>query len=95
MRSALHCGAARKHLAACTPDVICIDVGLPDQSGYELCEYIRGPLDLRDVPILMTSECGTAPEMAYAEDAGGTAFLCKPFAKRELGRRVLGFFEAA
>ena len=50
VRFALHCGAARQHLAAVTPDVICIDVGLPDQSGYELCEYIRGPLDLRTCP---------------------------------------------
>ena len=42
----------------------------------------------------MTSDCGTAPDMAYAEDAGGTHFLCKPFARRELGLRVLGFFDA-
>jgi DNA-binding response OmpR family regulator len=81
--SAHHYDAALLHLAARTPHVISIDVGLPAQSGYELCEYIRGPLGLANVPIIITSEWGYSDDMAFAEAAGGNAFLRKPFSARQ------------
>ncbi len=81
--SAQHYDAALVHLAAHTPHVIAIDVRLPAQSGYALCEYIRGPLGLADVPIIVTNEWGHADDMAFAEAAGGNAFLRKPFSARQ------------
>jgi DNA-binding response OmpR family regulator len=82
--SALHYDAAICHLAKRKPHVICLDVGLPAKSGYELCEYIRGPLKLTRVPIIMTSEYGRSEDMAFAEVVGGNAFLRKPFSNRQL-----------
>jgi DNA-binding response OmpR family regulator len=68
--SASHFDGAVRHLAMCKPHVACVDVRLPSKSGYELCEHIRGSLGLDGLPIIMTSEYGSAEEMAYAEDAG-------------------------
>jgi two-component system chemotaxis response regulator CheY len=51
-----HYDAAVCHLAVGEPHVICIDVGLPNKSGYELCEHIRGSLRFVGLPILMTSD---------------------------------------
>jgi two-component system chemotaxis response regulator CheY len=82
--SANHYDAAVRHLQACAFHVVCVDVGLPNKSGYELCEHIRGSLGLLGLPILMTSEYGSPGDMAYAEDAGGNAFLRKPFSMQEL-----------
>jgi DNA-binding response OmpR family regulator len=82
--SANHYDAAVRHLQGCEPHVVCLDVGLPDRSGYELCEHIRGSLGLLGLPILMTSDYGSPGDMAYAEDAGGNAFLRKPFSMQEL-----------
>jgi DNA-binding response OmpR family regulator len=82
--SANHYDAAVRHLQRCELHVVCVDVGLPNKSGYELCEHIRGSLGLLGLPILMTSEYGSPGEMAYAEDAGGNAFLRKPFSMQEL-----------
>jgi DNA-binding response OmpR family regulator len=82
--SASHYDAAVRHLHACEPLVACVDVGLPNKSGYELCEHIRGSLGLLALPILMTSEYGSPGDMAQAENAGGNAFLRKPFSMREL-----------
>jgi len=74
-----HYDAAVPHLMERELHVACIDVGLPTKSGYELCEHIRGSLGLAGLPILMTGDYGSAQDRAYAEDAGGDAFLCKPF----------------
>jgi two-component system phosphate regulon response regulator OmpR len=84
--AASHYDAAVRHLATREPHVVCLDVGLPTKSGYELCEYIRRELGLVRLPILMTSENGSPGDMAHAEDAGGNAFLRKPFKMRQLTR---------
>ena len=81
---AFHYESAIQHLAARTPQLVCVDVGLPTQSGYELCEYIRGPLGLTTVSILMTCDSGLPEDMASAEEAGANAFLKKPFSMYQL-----------
>jgi DNA-binding response OmpR family regulator len=86
--SASHCAAALVHLLKRTANIVCIDIGLPNESGYELCEYIRGPLGLTRVPIIVTSELGTSHDMAHAEAARANAFLRKPFSMRELAQCV-------
>jgi two-component system chemotaxis response regulator CheY len=86
--SASHYDGALRHLAELEPHVVCIDVGLPNKSGYELCEHIRGPLGLAGLPILMTSEYGSCEDMAHAEEAGGDAFLRKPFSMRRFKQCV-------
>ncbi len=77
--AASHYDGAVRHLARLEPQVVCIDVGLPNKSGFELCEYIRKPLGLARLPILLMSESGTSTDKAYAEEAGGNEFLHKPF----------------
>jgi DNA-binding response OmpR family regulator len=94
VRSALHYEAAVGHLAtADEPSLVCVDLELPTQSGYELCEHIRGALGLLRVPILVTSDSGFPEDMASAQEAGANAFLKKPFSMREFGtfvRTLLG-----
>ncbi|HTB78880.1 MAG TPA: response regulator [Polyangiaceae bacterium] len=82
--SANHCDAAIRHLEMHVVDVVCVDIALPDESGYELCEYIRGTMGLTRVPILATGEYGTSLDMAEAEKVGANAFLLKPFSVRQL-----------
>jgi DNA-binding response OmpR family regulator len=80
-------GAVR-HLATTKPTIACIDLGLPSESGYELCEHIRGRVDLLNLPILVTSERSFPEDMAHAEEAGANAFLKKPFAMTQLLKYV-------
>jgi DNA-binding response OmpR family regulator len=80
--------AAVRHLSALKPDVACIDLGLPSESGYELCEHIRGQAHLIWLPILVTSERSFPEDMAHAEEAGANAFLKKPFTMQRLLKYV-------
>jgi DNA-binding response OmpR family regulator len=59
--------------------VVCIDLGLPSESGYELCERLRSERALQFVPIVVTSERTFPDDMARAEEAGANAFLMKPY----------------
>jgi DNA-binding response OmpR family regulator len=90
---ASHYAEARACLVSMKPDLACIDIGLPTESGYELCELIRGPLGLQSMPILVTSAFGAAHEKAFAEEAGANLFLAKPFSMRELGSHVAALLD--
>jgi DNA-binding response OmpR family regulator len=86
--TALHFNAAVLHLNAVKFDVACIDLGLPNTSGYELCEHIRRLPHLFSLPILVTSERSFPQAMAHAEEAGANAFLKKPFPMERLLKYV-------
>jgi DNA-binding response OmpR family regulator len=88
VRTAFDFSAALRHLGASRPYFACIDLGLPSESGYELCEYIRRRPELSGLPILVTSERGSPEDMAHAEEAGANAYLKKPFAMKKLMRYV-------
>jgi len=83
-------------LAQRTPvHVVCVDLGLPNESGYELCERIRMERALRFVPIVVTGERAFPEDMARAEEAGANAFLKKPFAMRLLRQSLEMLLEGA
>jgi two-component system, OmpR family, alkaline phosphatase synthesis response regulator PhoP len=80
--------SAITQLRAAPLQAICIDLCLPNESGYELCERIREEPMICLVPILVTSERAFPEDMARAEEAGANAFLKKPFSMRHLTESV-------
>lgn len=85
---ALHYEGALEHLQAAEPTFVCVALALPTVSGYDLCEYIRGPRGLQGVPILVTSESTDPSDLANAEQAGANALLEKPFSMHDFERHV-------
>lgn len=77
---------ARATLAALSPDVIVLDVGLPDGSGEDLCRELRRRE--RTEPILLLTAHGEVPRRVAGFEAGADDFLAKPFAVAELRARV-------
>ena len=80
--------AAIHELETRKPHLVCIDLLLPRDSGYEVCEFIRRTPRLRDVPILVMSERASAADRAYAEEAGADGFLPKPFSLNQFNEQV-------
>ena len=75
-------------LAQSRPDLVCLDLTLPDVSGYDVCEHIRGQPELAGVPVLMISARGTLLDRAQAEEVGADGYLTKPFTQDELEQQV-------
>jgi two-component system KDP operon response regulator KdpE len=67
------------------PDVMILDLGLPDLDGVEVCRRIRKWTDL---PIIILSADGTEDRKVEALDNGADDYMTKPFGMRELDARV-------
>jgi DNA-binding response OmpR family regulator len=76
-------------LSGSVPNLVCLDLTLPRESGFELCEHIRSDTRLRFVPILVMSERSSPEDMAHAEYVGANAFLKKPFTREKLLKYVI------
>ena len=70
---------ARSLLERGTPDLICLDLRLPDASGLALCEQIRASAHLRDVPVMVITALNRPIDRAQAEVAGADEYVTKPF----------------
>ncbi|MFJ4819192.1 response regulator [Streptomyces sp. NPDC088801] len=83
---AVHDGATALRLAAARhPDVVVLDLGLPDMDGVEVIRGLRG---WTRVPILVLSARHTSDEKAGALDAGADDYVTKPFGMDELLARL-------
>ena len=79
---------AVKFMAANVPNLVCLDLTLPRESGFELCEHMQSDMRLRFVPIVVMSDRGSPEDMAQAEEVGANAFLKKPFTADKLLKYV-------
>jgi twitching motility two-component system response regulator PilH len=70
------------------PDLIMLDIVMPDISGYDLCRKIRGELALEDVPIVFCSTKNEDYDRFWALRQGGNAYLIKPYSPIELMKTV-------
>lgn len=67
------------------PDLVLLDVTMPDMDGYTVCRHIR---ESSRVPIIMVTARGDDNEKVAGLDAGADDFVTKPFSYRELTARV-------
>jgi two-component system KDP operon response regulator KdpE len=68
-----------------TPDVVVLDLGLPDIDGIEVCRRIR---EWTEVPIIVLSADGTEGRKVEALDHGADDYMTKPFGMNELQARL-------
>ena len=78
-----HDGLAEAAIRA--PEVIVLDLGLPDMDGMEVCQRIR---TWSDVPIVVLSADGSEDRKVAALDGGADDYMTKPFGMRELNARL-------
>jgi two-component system phosphate regulon response regulator PhoB len=70
------------------PDVVVLDLMLPDQSGYEVCKALRADPDVGDVGVLMLTARGEAEDRILGLEVGADDYVVKPFVVREVVLRV-------
>lgn len=68
-----------------SPDVVIVDIGLPDMDGLEVCQRIR---QWSDVPIIILSATGSEDRKIAALDGGASDYVTKPFSMGELEARL-------
>ncbi|HET9762013.1 MAG TPA: response regulator [Casimicrobiaceae bacterium] len=75
-------------IEASPPDLVVLDVMMPQKSGYEICRSIRGRDDWRHIKVIMLSAKGRDAEVTKGMALGADAYVTKPFSTRDLVARV-------
>jgi len=70
---------ALKRVLEAPPDLIVLDVRMPNLNGWEFCEIVRRQSHTRDVPVLFLTACSEVRDQITAMQVGGSDHLPKPF----------------
>lgn len=70
------------------PDLVLLDINMPEMNGYEVCKYFKEHEPIADIPIVFLTVHADAESIAKAFDTGAVDYLTKPFKKAELLARV-------
>jgi DNA-binding response OmpR family regulator len=73
---------------ALKPDIVILDLMLPDINGYEVCKRIKQNQDLSDVPVIFLSAKQEEVDKILGFEAGAEDYIMKPFSINELLARV-------
>ncbi len=70
------------------PDLIVLDVMMPDLSGIQVCRLIRQERSLKEIPIIFLSAKTEEGDRIEGFESGADDYVCKPFSPKELMLRV-------
>lgn len=74
-----------RHAYAWQPDLVVLDIMMPDMDGWTVCERLR---ELSDVPIIFVTAVGKETDIVRGLEMGADDYLVKPFSPRELVARI-------
>lgn len=83
-RGALALKAARRH----PPDVILLDILMPEMDGFEVCRQLKADPELAPIPVIFLSALGDVDSKIRAFMAGGVDYVAKPFQEEEVLARI-------
>ncbi len=70
------------------PDLVLLDINMPEMNGYEVCDVFKTRANLKDIPIIFISALGDADNKIRAFKCGGVDYITKPFQTEEVYARV-------
>lgn len=88
VRPALSGSMALMSAQAAPPDLILLDVNMPDKNGYEVCYQLKDDEKTRDIPVIFISAMGETIDKVRAFGVGGVDYITKPFQIDEVLARI-------
>jgi sigma-B regulation protein RsbU (phosphoserine phosphatase) len=88
VRTALSGPQALAAAQAAPPDLVLLDIMMPEMNGYEVCQRLKADERTHDIPVLFISALGDAEDKVKAFTAGGVDYIAKPFQPQEVLARV-------
>lgn len=70
------------------PDLILLDITMPEMDGYEVCQHLKRDPELKEIPVIFISALSETSEKIKAFEAGGVDYVTKPFQFDEVKARV-------
>jgi PAS domain S-box-containing protein len=79
---------ALRSVAIKLPDLILLDVKIPEMDGYEICRRLKSDKLSRDIPVIFISGLGDTAQKVLGFNAGGVDYITKPFETEEILVRI-------
>ncbi len=70
------------------PDLILLDILMPEMDGYQVCQALKEDEDLRDIPVIFVSNLDDVFDKVKAFWSGGVDYICKPIQQEEVVVRL-------
>ncbi len=77
------------------PDLVLLDVMMPNKTGFDVCQEVRANPDFKDMIILMLTAKGRDTDIAKGMAMGANGYVIKPFSTRELAKQVRDMLDQA
>jgi len=61
------------------PDLIILDIAMPEKDGYEICQELKSSPQTRDIPVIMLTALALNQDRKRGMESGADGFLFKPF----------------
>ena len=88
VRSVTKGSTALRGAKAAPPDLILLDVKMPEMNGYEVCQYLKADERTQNIPVIFISALGDVFDKVKAFQAGGVDYITKPFQVEEVLARL-------
>jgi len=88
VRKAINGSMALMGAIAELPDLVLLDIKMPDMDGYEVCRQLKANQETSDIPIIFLSALDDVLDKVKAFDVGGVDYIVKPFQTEEIIIRV-------
>ena len=88
VRSVTKGSTAIRGAKAVPPDIILLDVKMPEMNGYEVCQQLKADDRTKDIPIIFISALGDVFDKVKAFQVGGIDYITKPFQVEEVLARL-------
>ena len=79
VRSVINGAMALMGAKAAPPDLILLDINMPQMNGYEVCEALKADAQTREIPVIFISALDEVLDKVRAFAVGGRDYISKPF----------------
>ena len=70
------------------PDLVLLDIMMPDISGYDVCRKLKKNDDTKDIPVIFITAMAQTEDLIEGFEVGGTDYVVKPFEEKEVLARI-------
>ena len=93
VKKAFNAIEAKEFIEEFIPDIILLDIILPDNSGFEFCKEVKSNARTADIPIIFITSKNTDKDIVKGFGVGAIDYMVKPFSMTELKARVIAHLE--
>jgi len=88
VRSVTKASTGLRGAKAAPPDLILLDVKMPEMNGYQVCQHLKADESTKDIPVIFISALGDVLDKVKAFEVGGVDYITKPLQVEEVLARI-------